>query len=181
MLLCFEICMHKNISLIMKTKYLVKLFLTTCLSLVVIAPIVEMRIPWIGRSSAVAQVTTDTFKNDAFAATSKYNNKNLVCKEYARTLYDFVKVNAAKYKLGSYKVYQIKVPLNPGRIFHDDYSATDPISTNGIHYLLLIDGYVFDNHHPKGKLQKEFNAGLVVPTAPAITEILDSAMQNIQC
>ncbi len=134
-----------------------------------------------GRNLVLAQVTTDTFKNTAFTATGKYNNKNLVCKEYARTLYDFVKVNATKYKIGSYKAYQIKVPLKPGRIFHDDYSATDPISTNGIHYVLLIDGYVFDNHHPKGKLQQEFNAGLVVATPPAITEILDSAMQDIQC
>jgi hypothetical protein len=45
----------------------------------------------------------------------------------------------------------------------------------------LIDGYVFDNHHPRGKLKKEFDAGLVVASTPEITEIPDSAMQDTQC
>jgi Papain fold toxin 2 len=165
----------------MQIRFLRRLFLAAFISFIVYNPVANTMFSFSGGNPVLAQVTTDTFKNAAFAATSNYNNKNLVCKEYARTLYDFVKVNAAKYKIGSYKVYQIKVPLKPGRIFHDDYSATDPISTNGIHYVLLIDGYIFDNHHPKGKLQKEFNSGLVVSTSPEITEIPDSAMQNIQC
>jgi Papain fold toxin 2 len=163
----------------MQIRFLQRLSLVACISFIAYNPIAMFSFS--GGNPVLAQVTTDTFKNAAFTATSKYNNKNLVCKEYARTLYDFVKVNATKYKIGSYKTYQIKVPLKPGRIFHDDYSATDPISTNGIHYVLLIDGYVFDNHHPKGKIQKEFNAGLVVATSPEITEISDSAMQDIQC
>jgi hypothetical protein len=165
----------------MQVRFFQRLFLAVYISFIEYNPIVNTMFSFSGENPILAQVTTDTFKNAAFAATSKYNNKNLVCKEYARTLYDFVKVNATKYKIASYKVYQIKVPLKPGRIFHDDYSTTDPISTNGIHYVLLIDGYVFDNHHPKGKLKKDFDAGLVVSTTPEITEIPDSDMQNIQC
>jgi hypothetical protein len=170
---------QKNI----RTKFFQRLFLSVFISviLVVFNPIFNTIFSFSSGNIVLAQVTTDAFKNAAFAATIKYNNRNLVCKEYARALYDFLKVNAAKYKINSYRVYQIKVPLKPGRIFHDDYSVTDPISTNGIHYVLLIDGYVFDNHHPKGKLKKEFDSGLVVPTTPEITEIPDSAMQDIQC
>lgn len=162
----------------MKSKTLVSLFVTTCISFVVAVPIFEGSVPWIGRSVAVAQVNGATFKKDASAATSKYNSVNLVCAEYAKTLYNFVKPNAAKYKITSYEIYKLEAKS----IGHDDYlEGKQPISLNGIHYYLEIDGYGFDNHHPEGKVISSFKSGFVVTTTPTITKITINDVKAGQC
>lgn len=165
----------------MQISSLQRLFIVACASFVACNPIASNMFSFSGGNSVLAQVTTDTFKNAAFAATSKYNNKNLACKDYAITLHGFVQANAVKHKIISYKAYEIKVPPKVGIMYHADYSQTDPITTNGTHYVLLIDGYVFDNHHPKGMLKSSFDVGLIVPVKPVITEISPDKMQNIQC
>jgi Papain fold toxin 2 len=163
----------------MQKKSLVSLFIATCFSFSLAIPILEIKVPWLGNSAAVAQVTSTAFKNDASAATSQYNNVNLVCAEYARTLYNFVKANAAKYKIVSYKIYKLEAP---GPIAHSDYkNGGASISANGIHYYLVIDDYGFDNHHPTGKVMSSFISGFAVTGKPLLTEITIADLKSLQC
>jgi hypothetical protein len=163
----------------MPKKYLVNLFLTTSTVLTFYLPIVEVKLPWLGKNTASAQVTSTAFRNAAFAATSEYNNVNLACAGYARALYNFVKPNARKYKIKSYKIYKLEAPR---QILHLDYENGDvSISQNGVHYYLIIDGYAFDNHHPTGKLTLPFFAGFIVSETPKITEITIANIRSVQC
>lgn len=163
----------------MKNKSLVNIFLTACISLTTTISLINGSTPWTGKNVAFAQVTSDAFKKDASAATSKYNNVNYACSDYAKALYGFVKPNAAKYKIASYKIYKMEVPS--GLIMHDDYSTKTAITLNGVHYYLAIDGYGFDNHHSTGKAMDSFFAGFVAPSKPKITEITVADLTVSQC
>jgi hypothetical protein len=162
----------------MKSKSWVNLFATTCLSFSLAVPILEGNMQGIGKNNAMAQVNSAAFKRDAVAATSKYNNLNLVCADYVKALYNFVKPNATKYKIATYTVYKLEAKS----IGHEDYKGgKEPISLNGVHYFLDIDGYSFDNHHPEGKLPALFVPGFVVTTKPLITPITIDDVKSGQC
>jgi Papain fold toxin 2 len=92
-----------------------------------------------------------TFRDSIKAATaaSITPNANLRCTHYADALKSFMTINASKYKGITWK--QVKVTNQKGSAFigHDDYPSAS-ISDNGTHVFTIIEGYVFDNHHPNG-------------------------------
>lgn len=124
--------------------------------------------------------TSSTFKTAAKAATSAWNNKNLKCKEYAKTLETFVKNNKSKYGITSYKFYEIKAKNGNQFINHDDYSKSTAISTNGIHVIAIINGEVFDNHHPKGSSKSSWESKLFCPSGGYPSGFETKQITNIQ-
>jgi Papain fold toxin 2 len=131
----------------------------------------------IGKANAQ---TTQAFKDAAFAATSTWNNQNTKCKEYARSLETFVKANATKYAITSYKFYELKAKNNNQFINHDDFSTTTAISTNGIHVIAIINGEVFDNHHPKGAVKTTWDSKLFCPSGGYPAGFTTTLITNIQ-
>jgi hypothetical protein len=163
----------------MKITSFTSLLLTTCLSSMAVVSINVINIPWMGAGSAVAQVTSDAFKKDASAATSKFNNVNLACAAHTKSLYSFVQTNASKYKIVKYQAYKI---VAPGPLAHEDYKAGNAsITQNGIHYFLDIDSYAFDNHHPTGKLGTDFIKGFSATGKTTITPISIAEIVDQQC
>jgi hypothetical protein len=124
--------------------------------------------------------TSQAFKDAAFAATKTYNNVNLKCKDYAKALETFVKANATKYGIKSYKFYEIKAKNGNQFINHDDFSATTAISTNGVHVIAIIDGEVFDNHHPKGSAKASWDSKLFCPSGGYPAGFTTTEIANIQ-
>jgi hypothetical protein len=98
----------------------------------------------------------------AVAATGKLNNnKNGRCVEYQQKLKEYLDANKTKYKISSIQYFEIKGATS--YIDHLDYkNGTVHISTNGIHRFTLVDGYIFDNHHPKGVLKSDWDKGLII-------------------
>ncbi len=162
-----------------RAKVLGKVILAACVSISITMPIFSLGVSILGAKVAVAQVTSDAFKKDAFVATNKYNNVNLACSGYAIALYNFVSANQAKYKIASYKVAKFE---SQGPIVHNDFSPDKPITANGKHYFLNIDGYAFDNHHPTGKALNPFLSGFVTSGKFTITNInISELTTNQQC
>lgn len=108
------------------------------------------------------QVTSDEFRDAAEKATKRYNNVNKKCVPYTKKLYSFLENNASKYDIKSYTIYLYYTEVSNINIVHDDYlEGTVAISDNGKHYVIEIDGYVFDNHHPRGKSRYNWEKKLV--------------------
>jgi hypothetical protein len=125
--------------------------------------------------------TTQAFKDAAFTATTTYNNVNLKCKEYAKALETFVKANATKYSITSYKFYEIKTKNSYPNITHDDYNAAKTaISVNGVHVIAIINGEVFDNHHPKGAVKATWDSKLFCPAGGYPAGFTTTEITNIQ-
>lgn len=126
---------------------------------------------------------SQSFVDAASAATASYNNVNLKCKEYAKTLNTFLKGNAATYGVKSFKHYRITVQdaTNFPFIVHDSYkSGGEAISTNGVHIMTVVDGYVFDNLHPKGKQKQTWESQLHTPSGFKPHEDVTSSIQTIK-
>ena len=123
---------------------------------------------------------SQSFKNAASAATKKWNNKNLKCKEYARTLGKFLENNADDFGIDSYDFYELKAKGNRPNIIHDGYSTGTPISVNGIHVIAIIDGEVFDNHHPKGANKRSWESELFCVAGNYPSGFTKTRINNIQ-
>lgn len=104
------------------------------------------------------------FKDAAFRATSRYNNVNKKCDKYADKLLAFLRTNASKYDVDSYKAYKVTAKNGNQYIVHDDYSKNKAISINGTHVFVVIEGEVFDNHHPRGADMADWSSKLVCPS-----------------
>ena len=102
-----------------------------------------------------AQVTTTSFKLAAKTATTTYN-KNKECVNYVKTLTVFLKANASKYRIIKYTVYKYSSKRINIFLVHDYDAGKTAISDNGIHYVVDVDGYIFDNNHPEGQLKTDW-------------------------
>lgn len=105
---------------------------------------------------------SEAFLTAAQKATKTYNNKNEKCVQYLKALNKFLVAKAETFDIKSYKHYKISTKVSNANIFHDDFPSS-AISTNGVHYITIIDGYVFDNHHPQGQLEADFYKKLFCP------------------
>lgn len=109
----------------------------------------------------ISAQTSQAFKDAAYYATNAYNNQNNKCVPYAQKLQEFLKANSEKYDVDSYEFYEIKTRDGKPFIVHDDYKGgRESISENGRHIIAIIDGEVFDNHHPKGQSESTWKGKL---------------------
>lgn len=112
-------------------------------------------------TAKISAQTSQAFKDAAYSATYAYNNQNYKCVEYAQKLQTFLKTNSEKYDVDSYEFYEIKTRDGKPFIVHDDYKGgRESISDNGRHIIAIIDGEVFDNHHPKGQSESTWKGKL---------------------
>ena len=65
-------------------------------------------------------------------------------------------------------------------MIHDDYSSSSPISDNGRHVIVIVDGEVFDNHHPKGLIKASWDSKLHNPAGIYPTGFTTTPISNIQ-
>jgi Papain fold toxin 2 len=105
-------------------------------------------------------------------ATGKSNNNvNFRCIEYQKALKVFLDANKSKYGISSIQYFEIKGATS--FIKHSDYqNGNTNISEGGVHRITLIDGYIFDNHHPKGKLKAEWDKGLIIISPRTILPVV---------
>ncbi len=107
-----------------------------------------------------SQVDSDAFKNAAKTATKLFN-ENKQCVPYVVCLNKFLDLNSTKYKIKSYKSYKYSTIQINAYINHNGFDlGNTPISDNGLHYIVEIDGYVFDNNNPQGILKSTWESKL---------------------
>lgn len=64
---------------------------------------------------------------------------------------------------------------------HDDYyPASKTISINGRHVIAIVDGEVFDNHHPKGAVKADWDSKLHNPAGTYPVGFTTTQISNIQ-